>query len=170
MQFNVPPLHPILVNFTAALLPVSLVSDLLGVILRKESLKFAGWWTLFYATVITPVTAAAGWYWMRTMGDMDHPEMSVHKWLGTALAVAFVAMAVWRWRIYRSSNTPGVLYLSVASSVVIALVLQGHLGGSMSFGTADNTQSPAGGQPGNSSHDHSVKESYQWRDHIDLKG
>src|SRR5438067_802217 len=86
MTFTPPPLHPILVNFTAALLPASFLSDLLGVVLRKEALKSAGWWTLLYAATVTPVTAVAGWLWMRSMGDMDHSEMSVHKWLGTALA------------------------------------------------------------------------------------
>jgi hypothetical protein len=31
--------HPILVNFTAALIPVSVVSDILGRILAKETLR-----------------------------------------------------------------------------------------------------------------------------------
>lgn len=46
MSFTPPPLHPILVNTTAALLPASVLSDVLGVMLRKKSLKSAGWWTL----------------------------------------------------------------------------------------------------------------------------
>ena len=79
---TLPPVHPILVNFTAALVPVSLASDVMGRLLRKPTLVAAGWWTLFYATLATPLTVLAGWYWLRQMSDMDHPEMAIHKWRG----------------------------------------------------------------------------------------
>src|SRR5438552_9346103 len=36
-----PPLHPILVNFTAALLPTSLLSDVLGRLLRRADLDLS---------------------------------------------------------------------------------------------------------------------------------
>ena len=169
MPFMPPPLHPILVNFTAALLPVSVLSDVLGVVLRKESLKSAGWWMLLYAAAVTPLTAIAGWLWMRSMGDMDHPEMTAHKWLGTALAVAFVAVALWRWRIYRNGNKPNALYLVAVGVVALALVVQGHLGGTMSFGGGSGSSPPAGEQPQNEHHEHHADMRYQWRDHIDLK-
>ena len=35
--------HPVLVHFTTALLPVSLVCDLAGKYLKRESLTAAGW-------------------------------------------------------------------------------------------------------------------------------
>jgi len=54
--------HPILVNFTAALLPLSFLSDVLGRMLRRQSLHNAGWWLLLYAVLITPLTVAAGWW------------------------------------------------------------------------------------------------------------
>lgn len=52
---ELPPLHPILVNFTAALVPASFVSDVLGRFLRRESLRSAAWWMLLYAAIITPL-------------------------------------------------------------------------------------------------------------------
>jgi uncharacterized membrane protein len=73
------PLHPILVNFTAALLPVSLLSDLLGRLLKRDTLLHAGWWTLLFAAAVTPLTALAGWLWLRDMPEMDHGEMALHK-------------------------------------------------------------------------------------------
>ena len=36
-------LHPILVNFTTALVPVSVASDLLGRFFKVESLRNTGW-------------------------------------------------------------------------------------------------------------------------------
>src|SRR4051812_9647620 len=53
-------LHPILVNFTAALVPVSVGSDILGRIFGKQTLRDTGWWTCCFAAVITPFTAIAG--------------------------------------------------------------------------------------------------------------
>src|SRR5262245_26273528 len=85
--FELPPLHPILVNFTAALVPASLASDLLGRFLKRESFFAAGFWTLVYAAAVTPLTAIAGWLWLRGMGDMGHSEMATHQWLGSAIAL-----------------------------------------------------------------------------------
>jgi uncharacterized membrane protein len=168
---SLPPLHPILVNFTAALVPVSVASDVLGRILRRRSLHVVGWWTLLYAAVVTPFTALAGWLWVRSMGDMDMPQMTVHKWLGTLLAVVFVGLVFWRWHIHHHEDgVPSWLYLMCAAVVVVALVLQGHLGGSMSFGAANESTSPdRTSTPHNTSPDHGDDHGPQWRDHIDLK-
>ncbi len=63
-------LHPILVNFTAALLPLALFSDLLGLWLKRPSLHNAAAWMVLYAAIITPLTGAAGWWWKsQSAGD-----------------------------------------------------------------------------------------------------
>ena len=131
---TLPPVHPILVNFTAALVPVSLAADLLGRLSRRRSLADTGWWTLLAAVLVTPLTAAAGWYWMHQMQDMDHPQMPIHKWLGIALAVLLPLLLWGRWRSYRKGESPGWVYLASAALIVALLVVQGHLGGTMSFG------------------------------------
>jgi uncharacterized membrane protein len=164
------PLHPILVNFTAALVPASLFSDVLGRLLRRQSLTAAGWWMLLYAAAITPFTALAGWLWLRRMGGMDMPPMTIHKWLGTALAVLFLPLVLWRWRIQRRSHgAPSWLYLACAAVVVGALTLQGHFGGKMSFDTSGEITGERQGQAhpaaGTSQDNHGT----EWRDHIDVK-
>src|SRR6516225_9591679 len=98
-------LHPILVNFTAALVPISLFSDLAGRLLKSEPLRHAAWWTLLYATAITPLTAITGWlFWMP--GDNDAFGMTIHKWLGSALAGLLFALTAWRWSLYRRQQWP----------------------------------------------------------------
>jgi uncharacterized membrane protein len=179
-----PPVHPIFVNFTAALVPVSVVSDVLGRVLKKPSLTATGWWTLVYAVLVTPLTALAGWYWLRQMDGMDHAAMTSHKWLGTALAFVFIALLSWRWRIQRSSSTPGWAYLACATLVVALLTVQGHLGGTMSF-AADESASPSDHmsmpmpadsivhqqRPNSATAPTSAPAAgIQWKDHIDLKG
>jgi uncharacterized membrane protein len=128
-------IHPILVNFTAALIPVSVASDLLGKWLRRESLKHAAWWTLLYAAAVTPFTALAGWFWKRSIEAALSAELiAVHQWLGIWLACAFLILVIWRWRFHRRGESPGVAYFVTAVLTLLALMYQGHVGGSMAFG------------------------------------
>ena len=167
-----PPLHPILVNFTAALVPASLVSDVLGRVLRRQSLTSAGWWMLLYASVITPFTVVAGWLWLRQMEGMNMPGMAVHQWLGTALALVFIGLVFWRWRIHRRPDgMPSGLYLICTAIVVAALVVQGHLGGSMSFDSTTQQEPELRKQPATSPASQNIQDKHQdgeWRDHIDV--
>jgi plastocyanin/uncharacterized membrane protein len=127
--------HPILVNFTAALLPLAFLSDVLGRIFRVRSFHHAAWWTVLYAAAITPFTAAAGWWWKLTQGsDLPAKLITVHQWLGTASVVLFVILATWRWRIHKRDAAPSFSYLTFAAIVVLAVVYQGSLGGKMVFG------------------------------------
>lgn len=140
MDLPLPPfswqnIHPILVNFTAALIPASVFSDALGRLLGRGSLNHVGWWTLLYATAVTPGTVAAGWFWKKSIEAALPPDViAVHQWLGISLAAAFVILAVWRGTIHRRGGSPGLAYLLLAALVSAALVYQGHLGGSMTFG------------------------------------
>jgi uncharacterized membrane protein len=127
--------HPILVNFTAALLPLAFLSDVLGRIFRRQSLHNAAWWMVLYAAAITPFTAAAGWWWKHTAGSaLPANLITVHQWLGTLAAVLFIVLAVWRWSIHKRAVSPSFAYLTFALIAVLALVYQGSLGGKMLFG------------------------------------
>ena len=125
--------HPMLVNFTAALIPVSVGSDVLARIFGKPSLRDTGWWTLCFAAIVTPFTASAGWLlWARD--DDGVIGMTIHKWLGTSLAVLVVGLVLWRWSFFKRTSNPSVIYLLFASVIVGAVFYQGHLGGKQSFG------------------------------------
>jgi plastocyanin/uncharacterized membrane protein len=137
--FNLPrtphELHPILVNFTAALLPLALLSDLLGLWLRRPSLHNAALWMVLYEAIITPLTGLAGWWWkFQTAAALPSNLIAVHQWLGTSLVVLIVVLAVWRRRIHKKNATPTIPYLLFAGVVMLALVYQGSLGGLMVFG------------------------------------
>ena len=128
-------LHPILVNFTAALLPLAFLSDLLGRWLKRASLHNAAAWMVLYAAIITPLTGLAGWWWKSKLaGSLPANVIAVHQWLGTSLALIFIVLAIWRWRIYKQNAVPGLGYLAFAALSVLALIYQGSLGGLMVFG------------------------------------
>lgn len=128
-------LHPVLVNFTAALLPLALLSDVLGRIFRRQTLHHAAFWIIVYASCITPFTAAAGWWWKWAAGeDLPAKVIAVHQWLGTAAVLIFIALAFWRWSIHKRGVPPTVAYLVCTLLAVLALVYQGSLGGAMVFG------------------------------------
>ena len=125
-------LHPILVNFTAALVPVSVASDFIGRLFQRESLRGTGWWTLFYATIITPFTAITGWlFWMSD--DNGVAGMTIHKWLGSGLAVLLFVLFAWRWRFQKKQQWPTLAYFFLGAIFVAALAYQGHLGGEQVF-------------------------------------
>ena len=127
--------HPILVNFTAGLVPVSLASDLLGRWTGRRSLLHTGWWSVLYATLITPLTVLAGLLWKHSVEEFVPREtMALHQWLGTVLVGALLMLAYWRGRIHRRGDAPDIWYLVAAFMVVAALVAQGSIGGRLAFG------------------------------------
>jgi len=130
-------IHPILVNFTAALVPVSVLTDIVARLLKKESIRATAWWTLFIAGCVTPFTVLAGWlFWMDD--DNGVTGMTIHKWLGTAMAFILVGLLLWRWRAFKKDQWPSAAYLLVGVIIVGAMMYQGHLGGEQSFGSMDS--------------------------------
>lgn len=128
-------IHPILVNFTTALLPASVASDAASRILRKPSLHSAAWWMLVYAAAITPLTALAGLWWKTKLADTLPPKLiAEHMWLGIGLAVSFIVLLLWRRAFYRKTESPSLAYFAFAVLIVVALLIQGALGGQMVFG------------------------------------
>lgn len=133
--FSLNHLHPILVNYTAALIPASLFSDVLGKLIRRDSISHAAWWMLLYAAAVTPFTALAGWWWKQSTEGVGAVQvLFIHQWLGFSLTVSFILLASWRGTLYARDKSPGVLYFAFALLITVLLIYQGHLGGSMSFG------------------------------------
>jgi uncharacterized membrane protein len=125
-------LHPILVNFTAALVPVSVACDAASLYRKEKSLQNTAWWTLLFAVLITPFTALTGWlFWMKD--DNGVSGMAVHRWLGTALVFLLGGLFLWRRSIHRRGGWASPGYLAAGLVTVILLGIQGHLGGTQTY-------------------------------------
>ena len=161
-----PPLHPILVHFTAALVPLSFCFDLIAKWTGKQSLRAAAAWSLFTAAGATPLVAASGWLWLGQTGEMDHRQMLVHQWLGTTLAAAIIPLAIWRGRYFRADGAPPNFYLMTHFLFVMAVTLQGHMGGMMTFGAATDK---ATSHVGPDDHNAATQPDDGWKDHLELK-
>ncbi|MGH9819645.1 MAG: DUF2231 domain-containing protein [Pyrinomonadaceae bacterium] len=126
--------HPVLVHFTTALLPVSLVSDGVGRFTDRYSLTPAAWWMLLYGAIATPLTALAGWMWATEIGGAAGSTLAIHKWLGLCLVFGFISLATWRGSVFFGGKKPGNFYFLFAAIVTAALMYQGYLGGKMTMG------------------------------------
>ena len=119
--------HPVLVHFTTALLPVSLVSDGVGKFTDRYSLTPAAWWMLLYGAIATPLTALAGWMWATDIGDAAGKTLSTHEWLGLGLVFGFLSLAIWRGTTFFGGKKPGNFYFLFAAVVTAALCIRDTL-------------------------------------------
>jgi len=134
-SFSLHHIHPILVNFTAALVPSSLGSDLMGRVSKRISLSHAGWWMIAIAAIVTPLTAAAGLLWKKDVQAVTPPTLlHLHMWLGIGISVFLILLAIWRGAIHSRDQFASTSYLTVALLLMGALVYQASLGGLMAFG------------------------------------
>jgi uncharacterized membrane protein len=134
-SFSLHHIHPILVNFTAALVPSSLICDLAGKVSKRSSLAHAAWWMIAFAAMLTPLTATAGLLWKKEVEAVTSPTiLHLHMWLGIGITLALVALASWRGAIHARAQSPSALYFTAALLLLAALVYQGSLGGLMAFG------------------------------------
>jgi uncharacterized membrane protein len=135
VSFSFSHVHPILVNFTAALFPASMGSDVMGRMFRSRSLTHAAWWMMFYAAIVTPLTVTAGLLWRKEVGKFLVPGMiNTHQWLGISLSVVFILVAWWRGTIHSRDGNPAVMYFIAVFLITLALIYQGTIGGMMVFG------------------------------------
>lgn len=131
-----PPLHPAFVHFPIALVVFSFVTDLLGRLFNRVSLRSAGSWSLLGALLVGAITAATG-YWdftRDTLGAETSRYADFHMDIGWILIGAVAVLTVWRWLVYARRNvTPGYPYLIAALLVMGLTLFQGWYGGEMVY-------------------------------------
>ena len=129
------PLHPAFVHFPIALVAFSFITDLLGRLFRKPSLRAAGFWCLTGALIGGAIAAATGYYDFTrdTLGETAR-YADFHQDVGYILVGAVFVLTIWRWLAYaRRDLSPGIPYLIAALLVLGLTLFQGWYGGEMVY-------------------------------------
>ena len=152
------PVHPILVHFPIALLPLSVAADTIGLFGHIVSLSHTAVWTLLAAAVASVGTVAAGFYDMyrAPLSEEAHARVHRHMRVGLVLATAIIGLATWRGLIHLHGGIVPIYYLDVAVLGVALAAFQGWLGGELVYedavfvraGEADPAEQSGHGGPG----------------------
>ena len=107
----------------------------MGFFAAMPSLSDTGWWTIAAAAVAGVATAAAGWRDMlrAPLSEAVHARVHRHRAIGLALAIALVALAVWRGWLYAGDRPVPMAYLDLIALTVALALFQGWLGGELVY-------------------------------------
>jgi uncharacterized membrane protein len=123
-------LHPIIIHFPIAFFPAALFTALVG---RKRPTFAAPVQFLVVAGgVIAPVAMVLGWLTGGlTLTDTD-PLLRAHRWLGTAIGLSGLALAIWAWKRPQQDRGPGMI--AALAGITAAIIVQGWFGGALVHG------------------------------------
>lgn len=129
-------LHAALNDLPAALLVGAVAFEILGIALKRDSLKSAGFWMLIMGAAGALAAILSGLRAEDTIehGNATHMLMERHQSLAITTGVVFGVLALWR--IIRRKAMGRVerpVYLAVAVAGVALLSYVAHLGGNLVF-------------------------------------
>ncbi|HEU4650191.1 MAG TPA: hypothetical protein VFS49_02145, partial [Croceibacterium sp.] len=80
--------------------------------------------------IIAPVAAVLGW--LDAMSADPSPLLGVHRWLGTAIGIGGLGLAVWAW--LKPGKDRGIGMIVALSVMTAAIIVQGWYGGALVHG------------------------------------
>ena len=122
--------HTMVVHFPLAFLPAALLAALLA--RRRAGLREAARFLILLGGFSAPVAMALGWLDADFVLFDGEQLILAHRWLGTAIGLVGLALALLVWR--RPERADGRPVLAALGAVTLALVVQGWLGGSLVHG------------------------------------
>lgn len=123
-------IHPFAVHFPLALFPVAWIALMLG--RRRGETEALLRSIIMVAGASAAIAAAVGWInGGFSMVDAD-PILLWHRWVGTGLGLAGVAIAVWSWRYRSAAHSRTMVWL--LGTLTALLLVQGWLGGALIHG------------------------------------
>ena len=130
------PVHPIFVHFTIALTVTAFGFDLLMFASGIRVLASVGWWILAAAVPISLGTVATG---VKSRLELPLEEgearsfLRVHMALGPMVLGLIVLLSVWRALLWQAGSGVTAAYLVVMFLVLLAITVQGYLGGELVY-------------------------------------
>lgn len=133
---DLPRLHAAVNDFPAALLVAAVLFDLAGWLMKRESLVWAGIWSLWagviggWAAVIIGLLAED----KIDHGEAIHDLMETHQTFAIATMIVFTVILAWKlWRRFQFAGAEDKLLKLVMVAGLVLLVRTGQLGGKLVF-------------------------------------
>lgn len=123
-------LHTAIVHFPLAFFPAALFTALVG--RRRAAFAKPVQFLVVAGGVTAPLAMVLGWLDGGLSFTDTDPLLRVHRWLGTAVGLAALGLAIWAWKRPSEDRSTGML-LGLAV-ITAALVVQGWYGGAMVHG------------------------------------
>lgn len=121
-------LHPIIVHFPIAFFPAALFTAIVG--RQRPAFGKPVQFLVVAGGFIAPLAATLGW--LDAFGMDPDPLLTVHRWLGTAVGVAAIPLALWAWR--RPDHDRSPVMLGCLAAITAAIIVQGWYGGALVHG------------------------------------
>ncbi len=136
LGYDWPRLHAAVNDLPAALLPMAIFFDFLGGVMKRESLRAAGFWCLIAGVLGGLAAIGAGLEAEDHVlhGDLAHAIMETHETFAIVTTVLFGLLALWR--IIRRSRMAGHEQTAFITAGVVGiglLVFTAKLGGNLVF-------------------------------------
>ena len=122
-------LHPAIVHFPLAFFPAALLTAIVG--RRRPAFARPVRFLVVAGGIIAPIAALLGW--LGSLNADPGSILTVHRWLGTAVGVAGLALALWAWKCPSEARRSGMIWALAA--ITAALIVQGWYGGALVHGT-----------------------------------
>jgi uncharacterized membrane protein len=134
--YDAPRIHAALNDLPPALLPLSVIFDLLGIWLKRESLKAAAFWTLVFGVLGSGAAIISGLVAEDAVqhSEQAHAIMETHETLAFIVLGIFGILAIWRILrrgVWREKEQPVALTAGVIGIAI--LVYTAVLGGKLVF-------------------------------------
>ena len=129
-------LHPILVHFTIALFLFTVLMDILGLILKKDSFHVASWYSLITSGIAVIFTVIAGLIAEDLVNASPAAQeiIEIHEKLGFTVLTIILSLAIWRIILKGKMPIKGLTLFMVISVVgVIIITIGGYLGGELVY-------------------------------------
>jgi uncharacterized membrane protein len=136
LGYDAPRLHAALNDLPPALLPLSVLFDVLGIFFKRESLKAAAFWTLVFGVLGTGAAIVAGLMAEDVVqhSEQAHAIMETHETLAFIVLGIFGLLAIWRIArrgVWSDREQPVALTAGVIG--VAILLYASALGGKLVF-------------------------------------
>jgi uncharacterized membrane protein len=134
--YDLPRLHAAVNDLPAALLLAAVIFDLAGWLLKRESLLWAGIWTLWAGVLGGWAAVSLGERASDRIqhGEAIHELMETHEKLALATMILFTAVLAWKlWRRFRLGSAEDKVLKFVSVVGVALLIRTGMEGGKLMF-------------------------------------